>query len=118
MTSGSTIKIYKMEQVNTPQQVGEGETIGLTKIQQTLARTIEMTLKKVQKQDNMLKLSREAAEIWRSTRQNEKLVSSIQKSIKKDFYTVLLTGTGTASGTGLQATLSAAWGAVAKFYED
>lgn len=117
MTSGSTIKIYKMEQVNTPQQVGEGETIGLTKIQQTLARTIEMTLKKFRKQTTAEAIQRSGRDLA-INKTDEKLVSSIQKSIKKDFYTVLLTGTGTASGTGLQATLSAAWGAVAKFYED
>ena len=117
MTSGSTIKIYKMEQVNTPQQVGEGETIGLTKIQQKLARTIEMTLKKFRKQTTAEAIQRSGRNLA-INKTDEKLVSSIQKSIKKDFYTVLLTGTGTASGTGLQATLSAAWGAVAKFYED
>ena len=117
MTSGSTIKIYKMEQVNTPQQVGEGETIGLTKIQQKLARTIEMTLKKFRKQTTAEAIQRSGRDLA-INKTDEKLVSSIQKSIKKDFYTVLLTGTGTASGTGLQATLSAAWVAVAKFYED
>ena len=30
MSSGTNVKIYKMVQVNTPEQVGEGETIHLT----------------------------------------------------------------------------------------
>ena len=117
MTSGSVIKIYKMEQVNTPEQVGEGETIGLTKIQQKLARTIEMKLDKFRKQTTAEAIQRSGRNLA-INKTDEKLVSSIQKSIKKNFYSVLLTGTGTASGTGLQATLSAAWAAVAKFYED
>lgn len=49
---------------------------------------------------------------------DEKLISGIQKEIKRNFYALLETGTGTASGNGLQAALSAAWGAVKKFYED
>ena len=76
VTSGSNIKIYKMEQVNTPQQVGEGETIGLTKIQQKLARTIEMTLPK---------LFREAAEIWRSTRQMRSLFPASRRASRRIF---------------------------------
>ena len=76
-----------------------------------------MTLKKFRKQTTAEAIQRSGRNLA-INKTDEKLVSSIQKSIKKDFYTILLTGTGTASGTGLQATLSAAWGAVAKFYED
>ena len=46
MSSGTNVKIYKMVQVNTPEQVGEGETIHLTKVKRELARTIELGLKK------------------------------------------------------------------------
>ncbi len=117
MNEGTTIKIYKMEQVNTPSQVGEGETIALTKIQQKLAKTIELTIKKFRKQttaESIQKKSRDVA----INKTDEKLVSGIQKSVKKDFYALIATGTGTASGTNLQSALSAAWGAVTKFYED
>ena len=50
MSEGTTIKIYKMTRVNTPAQVAEGEEIALTKIQQKIARTLELTLKKFRKQ--------------------------------------------------------------------
>ncbi|WP_254556722.1 hypothetical protein, partial [Salmonella enterica] len=49
---------------------------------------------------------------------DEKLLSGIRKEIKQEFYDTLLDGTGTASGTNLQTALSAAWGAIKKFYED
>lgn len=117
MTAGTTIKIYKMEQVNTPEQVAEGETITLTKINRTLARTVELVLKKFRRNTTAEAIQKTGREIA-INKTDEKLISGIQKGIKKDFYSMLLEGTGTASGATFQAALAAAWGAVTKFYED
>lgn len=117
MASGTVIKIYKMEQVNTPEQVGEGEKVGLTKFKQTLARTVELKLNKYRKQTTAEAIQRSGRNLA-INKTDEKLISGIQKEIKRNFYALLETGTGTAAGTGLQAALSAAWGAVKKFYED
>ena len=117
MAAGTAIKIYKMEQVNTPEQVAEGETIGLTKIERKLANTIDLVLKKYRRNTTAEAIQSVGREIA-INQTDEKLVSGIQKDIKKAFYTLLGTGTGTATGTTLQAALSAAWGAVKKFYED
>lgn len=117
MTAGTTIKIYKMEQVNTPEQVAEGETITLTKINRTLARTVELVLKKFRRNTTAEAIQKTGREIS-INKTDGKLISSIQKGIKKDFYSMLLEGTGTASGATFQAALAAAWGAVTKFYED
>ena len=117
MPAGTAIKVYKMTQVSTPAQVGEGETIALTQIKRTLAKTIDLTLKKYRRNttaEAIQKVGRNVA----INQTDDKLVSGIQKEIKKAFYTMLATGTGTASGVGLQGALSAAWGAVQKFYED
>ena len=117
MPAGTSIKIYTLEQVNTPDQVGEGEDIPLTKIKRRLARTIELTLKKYRKNttaEAILKVGRDMA----INKTDEKLLSGIQKGIKADFYSMLGTGTGSASGTTLQSALSAAWGAIKKFYVD
>lgn len=117
MASGTAIKIYKMEQVNTPEQVGEGETIALTKIQRTLVKTIELTLEKFRRNTSaeaIQKVGREMA----INQADEKLVKGIQRGIKKDFYDVLLTGTGEATGTTLQSVLANVWGALQKFHED
>lgn len=117
MTAGTTIKIYKMEQVNTPEQVAEGETITLTKINRTLARTVELVLKKFRRNTTAEAIQKTGREIA-INKTDGKLISSIQKGIKKDFYSMLLEGTGKASGATFQAALAAAWGAVTKFYED
>ncbi|WP_238727255.1 hypothetical protein [Diplocloster modestus] len=117
MSAGTIIKIYKMTQVNTPAQVGEGEEISLTKIKQELARQVELTLKKFRKQTTAEAIQRSGRELA-INKTDEKLLSGIQKEIKKTFYDLLGTGTGAASGVGLQAALSSAWGAVKKFYED
>lgn len=117
MSAGTLIKVYKMEQVNTPEQVAEGEFIPLTKINRTLAKTIDLKLNKYRKQttaESIQKVGRNMA----INQTDEKLVSGIRKDIKKNFYDILLTGTGSAAGTTLQASLAAGWGKVKKFYED
>lgn len=117
MNASTVIKIYKMVQVNTPNQVAEGETIGLTKVKRELAKTIELSLKKYRRQttaETIQKVGRDIA----INKTDEKLLSGIQKEIKRDFYDVIAQGTGSVTGIGLQAALAAAWGAVVKFYED
>lgn len=115
--AGTAIKIWKMEQVNTPEQVGEGETINLTKVQRTLARTIDLDLQKYRRSTSaeaIQKVGRNMA----INQADEKLISGIQKEIKKAFYTLLGTGTGAAAGVGLQGALAAAWGELKRFHED
>lgn len=117
MSAGTTIKMWKMEQVNTPEQVGEGETIALTKVKRTLARTIELGLKKYRRNTSaeaIQKVGRNMA----INQCDEKLVSGIQKEIKQDFFDALVDGTGEAAGTGLQAVLANAWGKLNVFHED
>ena len=49
MAEGTTVKMYKTTQKNTPDQVAEGETIGLTKVERKLVKTFELVLKKYRK---------------------------------------------------------------------
>lgn len=117
MSAGTNIKIWKMEVVNTPEQVGEGETIGLTKVERKLDRQIELTLKKFRRNTSaeaIQKVGRNMA----INQCDEKLVSKIQKDIKQDFFNVLLAGTGKAEGATLQATLANAWGKLNEYHED
>lgn len=117
MSAGTTIKIWKMEQTNTPEQVAEGETIKLTNVKRTLARTVELVLKKFRRNttaEAIQKVGRNMA----INQCDDKLVSGIQKGIKQDFFDMMLEGTGTAAGTGLQATLANAWGKLNEFHED
>ena len=117
MNAGTTIKIYKMEQVNTPAQVAEGEVIPLTKIERKLARTIELELNTYRKNTTHKAIQKSGRSVA-INKTDEKLVSGIQKDIKKNFYDVLLAGTGKAAGVGFQGTLAATWAELRKFHED
>ena len=117
MPSGTDIKIYKMTKKNTPAQVGEGETIPLTEIDRKLARTITLDLNKYRKNttaEAIQKVGRNMA----VNQTDEKMITEIQKDIKKTFYDTLKTGTGTATGTTLQATLANLWAKLENYYED
>ena len=117
MPAGNNIRIYKLEQVNTPDQVGEGEVIGLTKFRRTLARTVELGFKKFRKEttiEDIQKVGRDKA----INDTDEKLIASIQKDIKNRFFASFASGTGKASGTNLQGVLAAIWGKLQKVYED
>lgn len=117
MPAGNNIRIYKLEQVNTPEQVGEGEVIKLTKFKRTIARNIELGFKKFRKEttiDDIQKVGRDKA----INDTDEKLIAGIQKDIKNRFFASFAEGTGRASGTTLQATLAAIWGKLQKVYED
>lgn len=117
MNAGSTIKVYKCTKVNTPDQVAEGEVIPLTKIQQKIAQTIELTLNKFRKSTTAEAIQR-SGQALAINQTDAKLLSGIQADIKKSFYDVISAGTGKAEGTNLQSTLSATWGAIKKYYAD
>jgi hypothetical protein len=117
MAAGTTIKLWEMKQVNTPAQVAEGETIALTKVERKHVRDIELTLNKYRRATSaeaIQKVGRNMA----INQCDEKLVSNIQKDVKKNFYDVLLTGTGEAGGATMQAALANAWAKLNVFHED
>ena len=49
---------------------------------------------------------------------DQKMLQDIQKGIRKKFFDYLATGTGAASGVGLQAALAQAWGQLQILFED
>ena len=121
MASGTTIKIYKTEVGELADQVGEGETIGLTKVTRKLDRTIVLTLEKFRKNASA-ELIQEVGKDKAINQTDEKLISKIQKRIKARFFSNALAGGAnklTVTGTTLQGTLAAAWGKVkTRFAED
>jgi len=117
MAAGTDVKIYKIDKTNTPAQVAEGETIPLTEIKRTLVDTKHLTLQKYRKNttaEAIQKIGRDIA----INKTDEKLISEVQKSIKKDFYSALATGTGTATGTNLQSALANLWAKLQVYYVD
>lgn len=117
MASGTTVKIYKMEVVNTPANAAEGETIALTKIERKLAKTIELELQK-KRRNTPAEAIQKVGKSVAINQTDAKLVSIVQKEIKRGFYEVLGEGTGEASGIGLQAALASAWAKIQKVFAD
>lgn len=117
MAEGTLVKQYKVTKKNTPNQVGEGEPIALTKIERKLANTFELGLKKYRKSVTAEAIQRSGYEKAVNDT-DEKLVAEVRKDIKADFFTMLGTGTGTASGTNLQKALAALWGKLQVRFED
>lgn len=118
MSSGATIKLYKLAKTNSPTQVGEGETIALTKITRKLVGTITMSLKKYRKQTTAEAIQNSGY----NAAVNEtdgKLLAEIKKEIKTIFFGTINNGSGSATaGTTLQAALANLWGALQTYYED
>lgn len=117
MAEGTLIKQYKVTKKNTPNQVGEGETINLTKIERKLVNTFELALKKYRKSVTAEAIQRSGYDKAVNDT-DEKLVAEVRKDIKADFFTMLGTGTGTATGTNLQEALANLWGKLQVRFED
>lgn len=117
MAAGTLIKLYTLSVDNTPAQVAEGETIGLTKVSRKLANQIELTLNKYRRKTTAEAIQKVGqARALNDT--DEKLITSIRGDIKKSFYAALATGTKTATGTTLQKALAATWAAIQARFED
>ena len=118
LDSGSTIKIYKTTKVNTPEQVGEGELVPLTKFQRKLAQTINIALKKYRKSTSGESI--QADGFNHSVNETDaKLIAEIGKEIKQGFFGTINAGTGTATaGSTLQAACANLWAAIQAGFED
>lgn len=117
MPSGTDIKVYKWTVANLEAQVGEGETIGLTKVKRALDRTISLDLDKYRRSTTAEAVQKSGRDIA-INRSDEKLVQSVQKGIKNSLYAMLNAGTGTATGKDLQQTLANLWAKNQEYYED
>lgn len=120
LTSGSTIRIYDKYDVTLASgNVAEGETIPLSKVTRREKTTKEITLKKYRKATTA-----EAVQMYGAneavTNTDDALVQKLQKEIRKDFVTILKTGSTTqvALGNGLQGAVASAWGKLQALFED
>lgn len=118
MEKGSTIKVYKTTKVNTPEQVGEGEVVPLTKFRRALAQTIELVLKKYRKSTSGEAIQADGFNAAVNDT-DAKQLAEIGKEIKDAFFTLINAGTGTAvAGATLQAACANLWAAIQNGYED
>lgn len=123
MNVGTTVKQYKYEKTASPDQVGEGETIGLTKYTRKLVNSFELTLEKYRKRttgEAIQKVGKDKA----INDTDVLLEREIQSAIKEKFFTSLAGGTGTVAARtrnkldSLQKVLAGTWGAMSSYYKD
>ena len=115
--AGEVLKVYKVTGTLEDGNVAEGEVIPLSKYKTTYTAIGEAKLKKWRKNTTAEAISQKGyGQAVNDT--NDKMLSDIQKGIRANFVTFLGTGTGTAAGVGLQATIAKIWGQMQVIWED
>lgn len=114
---GATLKMLKVTGTLESGNVAEGELIPLSHYETEEVAVGEVKLNKWRKgttAEAILKGGYDQA-VGATT---DKMVKDIQKTIRGDLFTFMATGTGTATGTTLQAALANGWGKLAVLFED
>lgn len=115
--AGTVLKSYKATGTLESGAVAEGDTIPLSKYKTEAVNHKEITLKKWRKATSAEAITDrgydQAVEMT-----TDEMLKDVQKGIRKDFFTFLATGTGTASGATFQAALAQAWGQLQGLFED
>lgn len=114
---GAVLKQLKVTGTLESGVVAEGELIPLSKYETEEITVGEVKLNKWRKSTSaeaILKGGYDQA-VGATT---DKMLKDIQKTIRTSLFTFMGTGTGTAEGTGLQASLANAWGKLATLFED
>lgn len=115
--AGEVLKVYKATGTLESGVVAEGEVIPLSKYQTTYEAIGEAVLNKWRKVTTAEAISSKGyGQAVNDT--NDKMLKDIQKGVRTSFVNFLATGTGTAAGVGLQATLAQAWGQLQVLFED
>lgn len=117
VTAGTALKVLKTTGTLESGIVAEGDIIPLSQYQTTWTTVAEATLSKWRKAttaEAILKGGFDQA----VNATDKKMILDIQKGIRTQLITFLGTGTGEASGTGLQAALADAWGQLQVAFED
>lgn len=117
---GTTLYVYATSGTLQSGAVAEGEVIPLSQYATTKTAVGEITLKKYRKavSAEAIKKSGYDAAIADT---DAALLRDVQKTIRTDFFTLVngtITGSTSASGTGLQAALADAWGKLQVKFED
>lgn len=115
--AGTVLKAYKATGTLQSGVVAEGEVIPLSHYKTEPVILGEITLKKWRKATSAEAIVdrgyEQAVEMTR-----DRMLKDVQKGIRSDLFTFLATGTATAEGDGLQATLAKAWGQLHVKFED
>ena len=117
MKAGDQIKIYKTAVTRVGTQVGEGETIPLSKATVKLAKTISIDIEKYRKATSIESIQKRGYESA-VNKTDKALVQQLQKGYKSEFFALLEEGTATAEGSSFQDAIAQAWGKLSEIYED
>lgn len=114
---GTSLKALKVTGTLEDGSVAEGEIIPLSHYETEEVTVAEAKLNKWRKAttaEAILKSGYDQA-VGETT---DKMVKDIQKGIRTDLFTFMGTGTGSATGTSLQAALAQGWGQLQVLWED
>ncbi len=114
---GTALKALKVTGSLENGSVAEGELIPLSHYETVETPVGEAVLNKWRKSttaEAILKGGYEQA-VGDTT---DKMVKDVQAKIRNDFFTFIATGTGSATGKGLQAALASGWGNLQVLWED
>lgn len=115
--AGTVLKTYKASGTLEDGKVGEGELIPLSHYTVEAVSYKEIELKKWRKATSAEAIIEkgydQAVEMT-----TDALLRDVQKGIRKDFFTFLATGTGTARGATFQKAIAQAWGQLQVKFED
>lgn len=115
--AGTMLKTYKATGTLESGNVGEGETIPLSKYTTEAVSYKEITLKKWRKATSAEAIIERGYD-QAVTMTTDRMLKDVQKGIRASFFGFLMTGTATASGVGLQAALAKTWGKLQVLFED
>lgn len=115
--AGEVLKVYKVTGTLEDGTVAEGEIIPLSKYNTTYEPIGEAVLNKWRKATTAEAIS-EKGYNQAVNDTNDKMLRDIQKGIRSKFVSFLATGTGKASGAGLQAAIAQTWGQMQVLFED
>lgn len=115
--AGEVLKVYKVTGTLESGDVAEGEVIPLSKFSTSYEPIGEAKLNKWRKETTAEAISEKGyGQAVNDT--NDKMLRLIQNGIRRSFVEFLGTGTGSASGVGLQAAMAQVWGQMQVLYED
>lgn len=120
MMEGTTMYVYSMDGELEDGNVGEGEVIPLSKIEQKKTPVGEITLNKWRKAVSAEAIKKSGYQTA-VTETDAKLLSLVQNGVRSDLFSFLngsITGATTVSGVGLQKALANAWGQLQVLFED
>lgn len=115
--AGTTLKSYKATGTLESGAVAEGDTIPLSKYKTEAVTYGEITLNKWRKATSAEAIIDRGYDQAVSMT-TDRMLKDVQKAIRTNFFTFLATGTGSATGAGLQATLAQSWGQLQVLFED